>query len=266
MSYEARAWTPERRCDGRPSHDNPSGRTVTMAPGSTTALGSAAIRPAEPGRHEQVVSDAAIQARSPPWRNRRRRGSEALFETGRDSSGSRGAVSFSPMMQAVHMGSTPRTRNVSSDPRPEARRRRGAPEASSDVVRRRFSMQRRRDTAPEIALRRELHRRGFRYRVDVAPTGGRRRADIVFTRLQVAVFVDGCFWHSCPAHASRPTANAEWWADKLERNTRRDREVDAALGEAGWHVVRVWEHEPATVAADRVQAIVVTVRGGVRRD
>lgn len=114
-----------------------------------------------------------------------------------------------------------------------------------------------RDTGPEMALRRELHRRGLRYRVNrpVVP-GVRCRPDIVFTRARVAVFVDGCFWHSCPSHATHPSANADWWRDKLEANVRRDRLNDRQLTEAGWRVVRVWEHEAADEAADHIEAIV----------
>lgn len=130
-----------------------------------------------------------------------------------------------------------------------------APMPSSDAVRHRFKRQRTRDTAPEIALRRELHRRGMRYRVDMAPPGtGRRRADVVFTRARVAVFVDGCFWHRCPEHSMAPKSNAAWWQEKFDRNVKRDREVDASLAEAGWTVVRVWEHEDPEAAADRVAA------------
>ncbi|WP_233608252.1 very short patch repair endonuclease [Nocardia stercoris] len=118
-----------------------------------------------------------------------------------------------------------------------------------------MSRQRRVHTAPEIALRRELHRRGARYFVDRAPLPGlRRRADLVFPRLRVAVYVDGCFWHSCPEHATFPKRNAEWWAAKLAGNVARDRDTDARLTTAGWLVVRVWEHESAALAADRVQA------------
>lgn len=127
------------------------------------------------------------------------------------------------------------------------------PAPSSDVVRRRMERQARRDTEPEVAIRRELWRRGRRYRVDVRVVpGSRRRADIVFTRLRVAVFVDGCFWHSCPVHATAPKANAEWWSDKLRRNVERDRDTDRLLAEHGWVVVRIWEHEDPIVAADRV--------------
>lgn len=117
----------------------------------------------------------------------------------------------------------------------------------------RLSKQRRRDTKPEVALRRELHRRGLRYFVDRAPLKGmRRRADLVFPRRKVAVYVDGCFWHSCPIHATKPRNNAQWWADKLAANVARDRDTDTRLIEEGWRVVRIWEHEDPVVAAQRV--------------
>lgn len=119
----------------------------------------------------------------------------------------------------------------------------------------RMRAQRRRDTAPEVALRRELHRRGARFFVDRAPLPGlRRRADLVFPRKRVAVYVDGCFWHSCPQHATAPKNNAQWWSDKLAANVVRDRDTDARLVDAGWTVVRIWEHEDPMEAADRVQA------------
>lgn len=108
----------------------------------------------------------------------------------------------------------------------------------------------RRDTSPEIAVRRLLHSAGHRYRVDFAPIGGRRRADIVFTRKRIAVFIDGCFWHGCPAHGNRPKANANYWGPKLDRNIERDRETNETLRAAGWTVLRFWEHEdPSTVSA-----------------
>jgi DNA mismatch endonuclease (patch repair protein) len=116
---------------------------------------------------------------------------------------------------------------------------------------------RRRNTTPELAVRRLLHAHGFRYRVDRAPLPGlRRRADIVFPRERVAVFVDGCFWHSCPIHATRPKANSAWWAAKLAANAERDRDTDRRLEEAGWIVVRAWEHEDAAEVARRVGAAV----------
>lgn len=116
--------------------------------------------------------------------------------------------------------------------------------------------QRRRDTAPELALRRELHRRGRRFFVDRAPLSGiRRRADLVFPRLRVAVFVDGCFWHACPEHGRLPRSNRGWWQEKLAANAARDRDTDHRLVANGWRVVRVWEHEQVLTAADRVEVV-----------
>jgi DNA mismatch endonuclease, patch repair protein len=115
----------------------------------------------------------------------------------------------------------------------------------------------RRDTQPELAIRSELHRRGFRFRVDRPPVPGlRSRADIVFGPARVAVYVDGCFWHSCPEHGTKPKANAVWWEHKLARNQERDRETDRVLRERGWRVVRIWEHEDAVEAADRVEDVI----------
>jgi DNA mismatch endonuclease (patch repair protein) len=133
------------------------------------------------------------------------------------------------------------------------------PVPSSPGVSQRMSRARRRDTLPEVLIRQEAHRRGLRYRVDtVLPGMPRRRADIVFPRLRIAVFVDGCFWHSCPEHQSIPRANHEWWVAKLAKNTERDRDTDAHLRALGWTVLRFWEHEePATV----VDVIEHSVRG-----
>lgn len=88
----------------------------------------------------------------------------------------------------------------------------------------------------------------------------RRKADLVFSRLRVAVYVDGCFWHSCPDHATRPKANAEWWREKLERNVERDRDTDAQLREAGWEVVRIWEHEAVGDAVERIEHVLIARR------
>ncbi len=116
-----------------------------------------------------------------------------------------------------------------------------------------MSRQATRDTAPEMALRRRLHAAGFRYRVDHRPVPGlRRRADLVFTRRRVAVFVDGCFWHRCPQHGTRPSSNAEWWEAKLARNAERDAETNRLLTDAGWRVVRIWEHEDPETAVEKV--------------
>lgn len=127
----------------------------------------------------------------------------------------------------------------------------------------RMSRQRTRDTAAEWALRRLIHARGLRYRVDaVLPGLPRRRADILFPRQKVAVFVDGCFWHGCPEHKTAPKSNAAWWATKLARNIERDRETDTHLAELGWKVVRIWEHENPECAADRVEAAVRSGQAG----
>lgn len=131
------------------------------------------------------------------------------------------------------------------------------PPASSPGVSARMSRARRRDTAPEVAIRREAHRRGLRYRVD-APLPGlsRRRADMVFSRRKVAVFVDGCFWHSCPQHATIPTANREWWVAKLARNQERDQDTNRHLRDIGWTVLRFWEHEDPLLAVDVIERTV----------
>jgi DNA mismatch endonuclease (patch repair protein) len=121
---------------------------------------------------------------------------------------------------------------------------------------------RRRDSAAELALRSELHRRGLRFRVDYpVPVEGRSpRPDVVFTRAKLAVFVDGCFWHGCPEHGSRPSENVAYWSSKLARNVERDREQNARLEAAGWRVLRFWEHEDPRGAASRVEAELASSR------
>jgi DNA mismatch endonuclease, patch repair protein len=131
------------------------------------------------------------------------------------------------------------------------------PVPSSLGVSTRMSRQRRRDTEPELALRRLLHARGLRYRVAWRIPGmPRRTVDIAFPRSMVAVFVDGCFWHSCPIHKTSPTANSAWWATKLATNQGRDAATDAHLAELGWQVIRIWEHEDASDAADRIERMI----------
>jgi DNA mismatch endonuclease, patch repair protein len=113
-----------------------------------------------------------------------------------------------------------------------------------------------RDTKPELALRRALHREGLRFHVHrrIEPT--RTYADIVFPRRRIAVFVDGCFWHGCPRHYRPSTKNAAYWSAKIIRNVTRDRANDVLLKERGWTVVRVWEHEPIDEAVERIAALV----------
>jgi DNA mismatch endonuclease (patch repair protein) len=129
------------------------------------------------------------------------------------------------------------------------------PGAINADLSKRMSGAARRDTAPELALRRELHRRGRRYRVVVrVPGRNRRTIDIAFTRAKLAVFIDGCFWHGCPVHGTTPTHNSGWWTTKLAANYGRDRDTDEHLAREGWAVLRIWEHVPAVEAADQVEA------------
>lgn len=118
---------------------------------------------------------------------------------------------------------------------------------------------RRRDTKPEMAVRRAVHAAGLRYRVDVRPLVQlNRRADLVFSRARVAVFVDGCYWHGCPEHGTVAKSNASYWSTKIARNRERDRDTDLQLGAAGWHVVRIWEHQDPVCAADNIAKVVRT--------
>ncbi|MGW9029032.1 very short patch repair endonuclease [Streptomyces sp. NPDC055722] len=140
-----------------------------------------------------------------------------------------------------------------------------SPIASSASVAARMSRQASRDTAQELAVRRLLHSSGLRYRVHVPVPGmPRRTVDILFGRLRIAVFLDGCFWHGCPDHATSPRANAEWWRTKLDRNIARDRETTEHLTSVGWTVLRFWEHEAPERIAQRIAAE-VRARGSEQR-
>lgn len=152
-------------------------------------------------------------------------------------------------------------RPTADKPRNSARSRRdptgGGGFASSAGVRSRMQQQKTRDTKPELAVRSQLHAAGLRYWVDRAPLPGvRRRADLVFARAKVAVFIDGCFWHSCPEHGMIPGKNTEWWREKFEANRRRDADTDERLLEAGWLPARFWEHEDPTAVAGTIAATV----------
>jgi DNA mismatch endonuclease (patch repair protein) len=124
------------------------------------------------------------------------------------------------------------------------------PAASSPAALARMRRQARRDTRPELALRRALWQQGLRYRLHRRVPGTRRTIDVAFPGARVAVFVDGCYWHGCPLHGTAPKANAEWWAEKLAANRARDADTDRRLRAAGWRVLRFWEHtDPADAAA-----------------
>lgn len=118
------------------------------------------------------------------------------------------------------------------------------------------------DTTLEVRVRSELHRRGLRFRKQLPITAGnvRVRADVVFPRQRVAVFLDGCFWHRCPEHGNSPRVNSDYWSAKLDRNVEHDQRVTAALDAAGWIVLRIWEHVPAHLAADQVQTMLTSCK------
>ena len=121
-----------------------------------------------------------------------------------------------------------------------------------------MSRQGSRDTAPEVAVRRLLHAEGLRYRVNVPVPGiPRRTIDIVFPKAKIAIFMDGCFWHGCPDHATRPKSNAEWWRVKLDKNMARDQETTEHLRTAGWTVLRYWEHEVPNTVAEEIRSAVL---------
>jgi len=116
-------------------------------------------------------------------------------------------------------------------------------------------------TRPEVAVASAIHRRGLRYRKHAKPEASLRcKADFVFRRARVAVFVDGCFWHGCPEHGRIPKDPTGYWAKKLNRNFERDRANDKALSALGWMVLRFWEHEEPDAVATVVEA---QVRGAV---
>lgn len=129
--------------------------------------------------------------------------------------------------------------------------------ASAPEVTARMKRVRQKNTSAESALRRELHARGLRYRIHVPVlTKPRRVSDVLFIGPRVAVFVDGCFWHGCPLHATWPKHNADFWRTKILANRERDRDTDARLRSDGWKVVRVWAHEPPSAAARRIARVV----------
>ncbi|WP_354559827.1 MULTISPECIES: very short patch repair endonuclease [Gordonia] len=123
---------------------------------------------------------------------------------------------------------------------------------------------RRRDTSPELAVRQLVHAAGLRYRVDFAPLDDHRRlrADLVFTRARVAVFIDGCFWHGCQQHHTVAKTNAEYWARKVQSNMDRDQRFNALLESAGWTVLRFWEHDDSRAVADSIVQAVRAVAAG----
>jgi DNA mismatch endonuclease (patch repair protein) len=133
-------------------------------------------------------------------------------------------------------------------------RRRTAPVPSSEAVSVQMKRMGRKDTAPELALRKALTARGLRYRLHRRDLPG--TPDVAFIAARIAVFVDGCFWHGCLEHGVMPKANRQWWRAKLDANRARDARKDRALIDAGWLPVHVWEHEDLDVIADQLAALV----------
>ncbi|MFB2556782.1 very short patch repair endonuclease [Herbiconiux liangxiaofengii] len=137
--------------------------------------------------------------------------------------------------------------------------------ATSPGVAKSMRGNRRRDTSLELLVRRALHAKGFRYRVDYAPLKElRSRADIVFTRAGVAVYLDGCFWHGCPIHGTTPVANADYWIPKLERNKERDAYATRILAEGGWTVLRFWEHEDPAEVVKHIATVLQAIPSGAQ--
>ncbi|RAU93511.1 very short patch repair endonuclease [Mycobacterium colombiense] len=127
------------------------------------------------------------------------------------------------------------------------------PAPLNEHVRRQMQTMPRKDTGAELELRRQLHRLGLRFQVNVRSLPG--CPDIVFTRAKLAIFVDGCFWHRCPDHGTSPKNNRAWWAAKLDENVARDRRKDDQLREMGWAAVHIWEHEDAVTAAATIRTL-----------
>ena len=132
--------------------------------------------------------------------------------------------------------------------------------ATSPATRRSMQGNRGQGTAPEVAARSAIHRAGLRFRKNVRLVGGVRcEADIVFPRQRLVVFIDGCFWHGCPDHLRMPKKtgpNSTYWAAKIPGNIARDRRNDGLLKQAGWRVLRFWEHDEPLAVAEVVKAAV----------
>ena len=130
-----------------------------------------------------------------------------------------------------------------------------------DQVRRRMSSTRGRDSIPELAVRRLLHASGHRYRVNYRPLDdSRRTVDIAFTRLKLAVMIDGCFWHGCADHYRPASTRAAFWAAKIAGNRARDIDTNRRLMEKGWIVVRFWEHDAPELVVEAIEAEILRAK------
>jgi DNA mismatch endonuclease (patch repair protein) len=135
------------------------------------------------------------------------------------------------------------------------------PKASSETARRVMQGNKGRDTKPELRVRRLVHALGLRYQVNARPEPElRRTADLLFRREKVAIMIDGCYWHGCPMHFSAPKSNSRFWLDKIERNRVRDRDTTKRFEQTGWLVLRFWEHETPSLAAEEISRTVISRR------
>lgn len=131
--------------------------------------------------------------------------------------------------------------------------------SSSPSASRRMANVRQKGTDAEVALRQEMHRVGLRYRIDYEVLRNPRRvADMAFPGRKIAIFVDGCFWHGCPEHATWPKQNADFWRQKIEANRQRDSDTNERLRSLGWTVLRFWSHESPAEAARTIAHMVAT--------
>lgn len=138
--------------------------------------------------------------------------------------------------------------------------------ALDEAVRRSMLANRSRDTKPELRVRSAVHRRGLRYRVAARPISGlRRTADMVFRPAKVAVFIDGCFWHGCPEHYVQPRTNADYWSAKIDGNRQRDADTDHRLRDAGWTVLRYWEHQLVEGLVEAIAEDIISTVNAARR-
>lgn len=136
-----------------------------------------------------------------------------------------------------------------------------APPASSADVARRMRATRQCGTNIEVVLCSELAKLGiFSEKNALVLKPLRTRADLVFRHERVAVFVDGCFWHSCPIHGTFPKRNRIWWKEKLAANQERDGRASRLLRRAGWSVLRFWEHQIKDTPRDIALKIVRRVQ------
>lgn len=131
------------------------------------------------------------------------------------------------------------------------------PAATTLATKKVMRANRRKNTQPELRVRRIVHASGLRYRVDYRPEESlNRRGDLVFLGSKVVVFIHGCFWHGCPKHFSAPKSNRSFWKTKIDTNRKRDKETQRYLQKKGWKVVTIWEHSSPEKAAAKIIEIV----------